>query len=134
MDFCTVFVRGKREKRHLLLVTEHVVEIVSTRSFIQGCLANRVPISNVDLLQVTIATRELRDKLSEVGKELDGLQYVFKETCKKIALVNIVMVHDHCLRVERIAAFVNVGSTCEHGNKGNRDKGSFHFASKYFAI
>ena len=45
--------------------------------------------SQVDLLQVTIATRELRDKLSEVGKELDGLQYVFKETCKKIALVNI---------------------------------------------
>ena len=46
-------------------------------------------LSQVDLLQVTIATRELRDKLSEVGKELDGLQYVFKETCKKIALVNI---------------------------------------------
>jgi hypothetical protein len=93
------FTKFREDIAHACEMTEDEVENVfnrlsvegelDTRSFIQGCLANRVPISNVDLLQVTIATRELRDKLSEVGKELDGLQYVFKETCKKIALVNI---------------------------------------------
>jgi hypothetical protein len=59
------------------------------RSFIQGCLANRIPITNVDLLQVTVAIRELRDKMSEAEKELQSLDYVFKETCKRIALVDI---------------------------------------------
>jgi len=62
---------------------------LDVRTFIQGCLCNRVPITNVDLLQLSTAIRKLRELLLSTFGVLEGLHINFIHACQRIDRVQV---------------------------------------------
>merc|ERR1719316_559899 len=62
---------------------------LDVRTFIQGCLCNKVPITNVDLLQLSTAIRKLREVLLSTFGVLEGLHINFIHACQRIDRVAV---------------------------------------------